>query len=294
VDDQVRLLCRTERYPWQQMKADESLYFAATPALLLSLGRNGEITQTAELALSGLPDGPASRVEDFRLFQFRGEAYSNHSVISASQPGAPTRGPLQLETMQTRVGVSRLDLRAGRLTWCGVPDLGRPLQRTEKNWAMFADNDRLFLLYSFSPYVLFASRNWPGLEFAPQREAQIALPFSGDGLPVRNSINPVSYDSDHWLHLVHKVYPGKRYSFWAVLIDKKTLLPVRSTVRPVVHGWKSHPAAIIYTCAAIVRDTDVMLCAGVDDCGTAIATISRERLDAEWVALTPTETGSSK
>ena len=288
-DDCIHLLCRTERHPWKQMKGDESLYFSPTPALLLKLDGAGAVSQVSEIAPEGLPAPATTRAEDFRLFRFRGEIYSNHSVVSASVPGTPARRPLQLEKMQTRVGLSRLDLATGRLSWCGLPELGRPLGQTEKNWAMFADANRLFLLYSFSPYILFSSRNWPGLEFAPLLETQVNLPFGGDGLPVRNSINPVVYDAGHWLHLVHKVYPDKRYAFWAVLIDRQSLLPVRATRRPLVHGWQSNPASILYTSSVVVRETEILLCTGLDDCATSIATIPRQKLDAEWVTLGQTK-----
>jgi hypothetical protein len=101
-------------------------------------------------------------------------------------------------------------------------------------------------------------------------------------LSIRNSVNPVDYDEHHLLHLVHRVYPNKQYSFWAVLIDKATLRPVKISSRPFARGWHSSSATIIYVSSLIVTAENVLAFAGLDDASTAIASIPRPRLDADW------------
>ena len=159
---------------------------------------------------------------------------------------------------------------------------------------MFAAGDRLLLLYSVAPYVLLSCSNWPGLDFTTIMEAEVQLPFGGDGLAIRNSVNPVDYDGRHWLHIVHKVYPGKQYAFWALLIDKQTLQPVRATVRPLVRGWHSYSASIIYTCSVLVDSDHVRLFSGLDDSSACVATIPRRRLDAEWVLIESNEAAKNQ
>lgn len=286
--DRTLLLCRTEKLPWAVMKTAETQFFRQSPPLLLELDSANRIASATEFALHGLPDADRSRAEDFRLFRFRGEVYSNHAVIS--NPTLPGTTPPRLEVMQTRLALSRIDYAGRRLEWRGLPTLDRPLTRVEKNWAMFADGDRLFLLYSFSPYILLEAKAWPGLEFATVARATVAPPFGGDGLALRNSLNPVAYDDRHWLHVVHKVYPNKQYCYFAVLIDRTTLRPVRASARPLASGWGSGAAAIHYACSAVVRPAEVLLFAGVDDCGTAVTAIPRARLDAEWMPLACTDT----
>ena len=284
---QVHLLAKADRTPWALQKTDEALFFTSAQPLLLSLNAAHDIVTADPLVVEGLPE--PGRAEDFRLFKFRDQLYANHTVIVPPQPRPAARRPLRLESMQTRPGLSRLDLPAKRLTWLGRPALDRPLAQTEKNWVFFTDGDRLLLLYSFSPYVLLGAQNWPGLDFTTVVETRLDLPFDGDGLTLRNSVNPVDYDDDHWIHIVHKVYPGKQYAFWAVLISKQTLQPVRVSARPLVRGWHSASASIIYTCAVIVYGVEVSLFAGLDDSATAMATITRERLDAEWSVLAARE-----
>ncbi len=281
--DQKYLLSRGERTPWPLQKADESRFFSSTQPLLLKLSNDNCITGADELTKDGAPN--PTRIEDFRLFKFRGEILSNHAVIANPEPGPVKHRPLRLERMKTRVGISLLDVKAKRLVWCGFPSVDRPLAQTEKNWVFFTAGDRLFLLYSFSPYILMSAQNWPGLNFKTFIETRLPLTLDGDGLALRNSINPVEYDDDHWLHIIHKVYPGKQYSFWAVLISKKDLLPTRISARPLVSGWHSVSASIIYTCSALVDGSHITICAGLDDSATAMATISRNRLDGEWIPI---------
>ena len=275
------LLPRADRTPWARQKADESLFFTSSQPLLLTLEEDGHVASLAELSGVGLPDSGRSRTGDFRLFKFGGRIFTNHFLMSSPRRTVPRR-PLQIDQLQTRVGISRLDIEKRQLVWCGLPCLDRPLAKAEKNWAMFTNGERLFLLYSFAPYILLAADDWPGLNFTTIVEAAVTVPFGGDGLPIRNSVNPVDYDEAHWLHIVHKVYPSKQYTFWAVLLDKQTLRPVRVTARPLVRGWQSYAAAIIYTCSVVAGPTDILLFSGL---ATAVAKVSRHRLDAEWVPV---------
>lgn len=284
-DGRVYLLSRADQTPWAQRKADESLFFTSSKPVLLALDAGCSIDSAKVLAHEGLAEPAITRTADFRLFRFRGRLYSNHSVISLVPPRSTSTRQLRMDQLQTRVGISSLDLGQRRLSWQGFPSIDRPLAKTEKNWAVFAGGDRLFLLYSFAPYVLLAADNWPALTFRTVLEDSVELPFAGDGLHVRNSINPVDYDAGHWLHVVHKVYPGKQYCFWAVLIDKQTLRPVMTTARPLVCGWQSASASILYACSVGVTTEHVNIFAGLDDSATAVATIARGRLDSEWSRL---------
>jgi predicted GH43/DUF377 family glycosyl hydrolase len=281
-DGKVYLLPRADRTPWALQKADESLFLTSPQPLLLALDDGLRVSHAEVLVHEGLAEPLITRTEDFRLFQFRSQIFSNHSVISPSRRRSTGHHRLRMEEIRTRVGISTLEVRQRRLDWCGFPSIDRPLAQTEKNWAIFSNGDRLLLLYSFAPYTLMAADKWPDLSFETILEKQIYLPFAGDSLPVRNSINPVDYDGDHWLHIVHKVYPGKQYCFWGVLINKRTLWPVQVTARPFVRNWHSCSASIVYTCAAIARSKDILLYAGLDDSAVAVALIPRSRIDAEW------------
>ena len=278
------LLPRADRIPWAFQKADESLFFTSSQPLLFVLDNEYHVSSVTELSTIGLPNAATSRTGDFRLCKFDGQILTNHFVMSSSRNVA-SRRPLRIEELRTRVGISRLNIEQRQIIWCGFPTLDRRLAQAEKNWALFTNGEQLFLLYSFAPYILMTASHWPSLAFTTVVATRFTLPFDDDDLPLRNSINPVDYDDAHWLHIVHKVYPSKQYAFWAVLINKQTLQPVQMTARPLLRGWQSYPAAIIYTCSVIVNRTDILLFSGLDDSATAIAKIPRIRLDAEWIAI---------
>jgi hypothetical protein len=280
------LLPRGDQVPWALQKSDQSLFFASPRPLLLKLDQDSRVTNAAELFVANGPDPATHRLEDFRLFNVHQSVFSNHAVISRTgmRPGDHSR--LRLEALSTRVGISRLDIATKQLTWCGFPAIDRPLMRTEKNWVMFSHGDHVLLLYSFTPYVLLVARKWPDLNFSALIKAQGRLPIEGDEIPLRNSINPVDYDESHWLHVVHRVYPEKQYTFWGVLLDKRSLCPVRITRRPLMRGWHSSSTSITYTCAAIADASDVRFFSGLDDSATAVTRIERRRLDSEWIPIT--------
>jgi hypothetical protein len=139
------------------------------------------------------------------------------------------------------------------------------------------------LLYSPAPYRLYRCTDWERLEFTVHLEADWFLPESSPDLPpLRNSINPVPYDANHWLHVVHRVYPGKRYAFWPVLISRHTLRPVRATRQPLACGAWSGSDGLLYLSAAVADPEAVNLYFGTEDCGTGHTRVSRRHLDASW------------
>jgi hypothetical protein len=178
-----------------------------------------------------------------------------------------------------------LDLTAGKLAEFGAPEPDFPVAAVEKNWVFFSHRDEVYCLYSFHPYRLLRARAWPGLDL----ETVVNEPLTG--VPpqlargVRNSINPVDYDETHLLHIVHCVYAVKQYAFWAVLISKETLRPVAISARPLVRGWESAPAAIIYVCSAIASASEILIFGGINDSSIGSWRVPRADLDSEWVPL---------
>lgn len=285
VEGKTYLLPRAEELAWADQKADVTSYFSAVTPLLLTLDSENRLTSARAVGVEHAPDSATHRLEDFRLFRFRQNTFVNCSVITSPEEHPEKNHPVRPERLRARVALVQLEVATPRLTWLGLPTVDLALAETEKNWGFFGDDDRLFLLYSFAPYRLLRARNWPVLDFVTEISEEISLPIDGDGLTLRNSINPVDYDTRHWLHIVHKVYPGKQYSFWAVLLNKETLRPVRLSARPLARSWHSAAASIIYCCAALVDAEAVRLFAGWDDSSTALAVIPRARLDSEWTDL---------
>ncbi len=288
-DGRTILLARGERVPWATQKVDEAAFLDSARPLLVGLTPDGTgIERGTELSLTGGGESgpPQTRIEDFRLFSFRNEIYSNFAMTSVL--GRPPQQGRRVEAsaLTTRVGLARLEPDGDGLQFIGEPRLDRPTTRVEKNWAMFEAQGKVHLIYSFQPYRLLRADRWPTPEFTSVREQELRLP--PDTLPtasLRNSVNPADYDDDHLLHVVHAVFPTKRYVFWAVLIDKSTLLPVRVSARPLVGGWHSAPASIVYVTAVVAGPDEIEIYGGLNDSSVGRWTLRRDLLDANWQPL---------
>jgi len=278
------LLARGERVPWPIQRRSFARFASSCQPMLLVLGDDLQIYRSAEVRIEAGVAPERSRLEDFRLFTHNGQIYANHSTISLDRD-FHSRKPVSPETLNTSVGISRFDPEELRLTYLGSPILDRPIGRMEKNWAMFSTGRDVQFIYSFNPYRLFSAETFPDLRFNSTIERHINLPIPDDGLPLRNSINPVSYDASHFLHIVHKVYPDKQYVYWAALIDRTTLLPSKITARPLLRGIASAGASILYACSAIARDDDILVFAGIDDCSIGAWSIPRSELDRQWLSI---------
>ena len=280
--DGTLLLCRVEDATWTEMKADEAVFMRRCPPRLLELDASGEVRTSRRAAWIEAPPANTHRLEDFRLFTHAGSILSNHAVLSLPSP-ARVGQPVALERLETRVGFSVFDPIRAELRFRGEPRLPRSLSRTEKNWACFSSGEDLFLLYSPAPYRLYRCTDWERLEFTAVLETEWMLPESSPDLPpLRNSINPVVYDEDHWLHVVHRVYPGKRYAYWPVLLSRHTLQPVRAGRRPLACGGWSGADGLLYLSAAAAGPETIELYFGAEDCATGHTRVSRRELDTTW------------
>lgn len=283
--EKVLLLARGERFSWPLQKRSRARYLSSCQPVLLALGDGDDrqISTATEVRFADSGSAEGYRFEDFRVFAHQGRVYSNHSAIRYG----PEHGESVLvrpERLQTAVWISQFEPEKALLTPLGPPTLDRPIAPVEKNWAMFSTGDRLHLIYSFTPYRLFSCAAVSDLRFAAAIERPLDLPLPRDGLYLRNSINPIPWDEKHLLHIVHKVFPDKRYVFWAVLIDRHSLLPVKVSRRPLLSG-KSSSASITYACSALCRADELLLFGGLDDCAIGAWHIPKAHLDSQWLAI---------
>jgi len=281
----LTMILRADRVPWAEQERDERIHLSSSAAVIGRLDATGDLIEAAPLRFVSALAPQETRTEDYRLFGHRGRLYCNHSLIVPPGGRQAAAGPLHVELMHTRVAISELDPEGRELRLLGTPRLDFAVRSLEKNWAFFSADGAVHVIYSVAPYRLLRAPRWPELNFTSVVRGAAAYPFSGDGRSIRNSINPVPYDDRHFLHIVHKVYPHKQYVFWALLIDRRTLLPAFVLDRPLVRAGPSVAAAIVYACSAVVRPAEVLVFAGVDDCAAGYWRVGREDLDRHWKPL---------
>src|SRR5581483_8103416 len=116
------------------------------------------------------------RMEDFRLFTYRGALYSNHAMIRRSLlhlflPYWAAR----LTRVSGQPGISRVDPETGRLDLLGPIDVDVPCARYEKNWVVFERDGDLFLIYSLAPYTVLRLVDWERRRFETVRQATLSF-----------------------------------------------------------------------------------------------------------------------
>jgi hypothetical protein len=276
------LLARQEALPWPILRNNPVRFFAPPPPLLLSLETTGNLQggqiepgRAVELK-PGFPHG--ARAEDFRVFTHAGCLLVNHAIL---REAGGREGRIQPDQLVTRVGLAQLDPDQPSLTFLGEPSLPLDLRTVEKNWAMFSSGGEIHLIYSFQPFRIFSAPVPIPAQYRARASVSLELPPHLAGASLRNSINPVPYDSRHLLHVVHTVYAEKRYVFWPVLLDRDSLLPVRVGRRPILRGEQS----LTYVCSALAAEDQVTFFGGIDDCALGSWQLARALLEANWLPL---------
>ena len=283
-NNKIIMLARGERIPWSVVERDADAFLSSVSPVLCTLDADLSIEKVE------YPDFkkeiPLSRVEDYRLFGHEGEVLSSHAVISVPDTAQAT-DIIEPDLFDVGVGLSRLNPDTREIDYLGIPGLDKPVNKIEKNWAFFSHDKALYLIYSFKPYHLLKAKNWPGLEFETVMIHDFQLPLEAETfkLNFRNSMNPVDYDSDHILHMVHRVYPVKRYAFWAILINKKTLKPAKISAQPLLCGWQSSSTPIIYACSIVPLPDKIIIFGGINDSSMGFWEASRSLLDENWVDI---------
>jgi hypothetical protein len=281
----IRLLARGENTFWHQQKADESTYFDAVQPCSLTLDAAAGLLPANPCTWGHVPSLSRWRAEDFRLFRFRNEIFSNHSLISRTDAYAVPASPVVVEDLRCQVAFSRVNFPTAQLDFTGCPEVDSPTRPIEKNWAVMSHGDRLMLIYAVEPFHLLELEDWSQLRFRTLGRTAVSFPFSCPGQTLRNSLNPIDYDEKHWLHVVHRVYPGKQYCFWALLIDKERLQPTFALPRPLARGGQPFPASVLYLCSATATQEAIRFFFGVNDAGCGTAEVPRRTLDAQWRRL---------
>lgn len=263
-------------------------YFKGNFPVLINLNENLEIIRSEKISIDPFLPEELNKYWDYRLFTFQGKLYANHFL--ASYPSNEIY-PVDSRDRKDVQLISEVFLEENKIRVLGTPILDFPPTKSEKNWTYFEFNNELYLLYSFSPYKLLKATNWQKREFKTIRTAEINLDLHNHDayLNVFLSTNPIEYDKDYFLvtfHVRTTPWPGF-YRHWAALISKKSLLPEKISVRPLLEGGYAagrHPQ-VLYVTSALMMKGEVVFFLGEGDTYTSYATISKKDLDTYFVSI---------
>ncbi|MBP0019496.1 MAG: hypothetical protein J7647_18335 [Cyanobacteria bacterium SBLK] len=272
-NNEFHLLCRSE--PDETVWHGDFLAYQAQP-LWCTLREDLTLKDNFFLSYADLP--VRSRPEDWRLFEYQGNLYANHSIYMLLDR--------QQWMVRSRPGISEIDLHNKTLNLCWM--LEPPFEPTyeEKNWSFFVHEERLMCLYSFQPYII--------LEIDLERgttqkilEAELDYQWYDKGKFIGNSTNFVSWDDDRYILFVHDFLDPKydqrnrTYMQYGISIDKKTLLPTNIIPQPLVMGGEEsgrHPG-VHYTSALVNREDGLYAFYGQGDSHTGVVVFNKDCLN---------------
>lgn len=228
--------------------------------------------------------------EDFRLFRYKDEIWSNHGMISIVKKNSCA------STYNAATPcLSRFDPDNASISLIGHPQLDFATRAIEKNWMFFESRGQLYLLYSFTPYRLLKLVDQSNLAFETVIQQGLPEPFrdvGGFGTMMSLSTNPIVYNDESLLMLVHQIERRgieRFYHHWAVLLDKATLLPSKITRQPLFSGVgaRGRRAGIVYVSSVIRSDNAFVFYMGEGDAYVTHATLPREFIDTLWIEVSP-------
>jgi hypothetical protein len=282
IDDGILLLGKANDCHWRNAGgANSHLYMTGAPIMLM-LDRTFQL-RSAERVQIG-PDFPTEKraFEDFRMYRRDGRLWV-HGVMAEIETL-----PDKVTHWRTLQWHAELDSHRRVLTGFTYPELDFPLAEAEKNWCYFVHQGDLYLLYSFSPFVLLKSIGGLRFETVIRRDLHPSLKGLG-GFDGRISLgtNPMPYGEDQLLVMIHKfqlVDEERLYFHWAVLLDRETLLPRKISAVPLFTGGEARGClpGIVYVMAAFQVDDELFFSLCESDSHASFLRLPKKDLDGWW------------
>jgi hypothetical protein len=233
------------------------------------------LTSHCALRYVGLP--PRQRAEDWRLFEYEGQLFTNHSVYLQNGP-----------QLQCRPGISTIDLGRRQLVLRHI--LRPPFEPSteEKNWAFFVHDGALLCVYSFNPYIVLQLDVATGATAVVIEGRPVHYEWIGrGGRFVSNSTNPIVWSDDDYIMFIHDhiapEWPEQRnrlYMQYAVLLSRTTLLPTGIVPTPLLIGGNEqgrHPG-VHYTTSLVNGDDALYAFYGEGDTHSGVVVFDKMQL----------------
>jgi hypothetical protein len=180
--------------------------------------------------------------------------------------------------------VSHVDVSALRLEQWLRPWPDFDLKRHEKNWVYFFAEDRLYLVYSLSPFQLLAGQGADSFHTVQRRN--IDYPWQRRGY-MSCSTNPAPFDESHYIMIFHDRDRYGVYRQGALLLRKKDFLPEYCSTKELFaneenYGFRS---GVIYTMSCETVSDRFLLTHGEGDSCTTVNWLTADEITASMERL---------
>ena len=289
VDDHILLLANAQKIPWFKTRGKNRKFYLEGQPVKFLLDKKSLKTVQEEIItnITGFPSENNWAIEDMRLFTWKGQKMINHSFI--------TKGKVGEFVNQTSVAstVSVLDEKEKRFSFHAFPKLDFPLQNIEKNWIYKESENRLFLFYSLNPYRVLVLEDEENFTFKTLINQEFDWKLKNPGnlkTMVSFSTNPIDFDEEHFLMVVHQIdhkITGRFYNHWAVLLDKKRMLPVKISAKPIFTGMgaRGRTPGVRYISSILKTDHEILFFAGEGDVYVTVTKKTIAEIKANLISL---------
>lgn len=255
------VISRVEHLTENERGTDDMWIKSSAVPHITELDENLNIVKSIKLDVIG----EYKRVEDFRLFQHKNKLYSNHILIGDDRKIYPV--------------ISEINLEEKTLSVVGKVNIDTELKEVEKNWIFFEKEEKLYLIYSVNPMVVYEVF----LEDLSSKEVKnqtFNIEWSKEGY-ISSSTNPIKVSDDRYIMGIHSRDRYKIYHQGFLVFDNDFNI-INCSKEPYLSGgdFDGINKNVIYTSSMTLEDN--LICfAGDGD----IKTILIEFKNNSWKEL---------
>ncbi|MBD8017000.1 hypothetical protein [Kaistella pullorum] len=275
----IILLAKSQKIPWfNAVRANSKYYLQGSPVVFILNTNSLESAQSVVIknVITHI-DADDFAIEDLRLFRWGDKIMINHTLISKLHEGQT----VHLKSVSSAISV--LSLSENSVTILAVPQVDFPRRAVEKNWIYAEHQSNLLLFYSINPFKVLILKDRDTFSFETVINKTLSKQLTdpgGFGTLVSFSTNPINFDDKFWLVIIHQInnkLTGRCYYHWAILIDKKSLLPVLMTKEPIFNGMgaRGRRPGIRYISSVVKNGDDILFFAGEGD---VYVTVTKKRV----------------
>lgn len=279
-NDRIIMLAKGQWVPWFKTRGARRKYYLKGQPTVFVLDQKTNIQEQKIITdILDFPQKERWAIEDTRMFWWKGRKMVNHSLVMI--------GPVDGVDNQISVksSLSVLENEAKTIRFCGFPQLDFPVQNFEKNWVYQETENDLLLFYAINPFRVLRLENENELHFKTIINQPLSNKITnpgGFGTMVSFSANPIDFNEDYWLMIVHQIdnkISGRCYYHWAVLVSKATKVPEKMTAKPIFSGMgaRGRTPGIRYISSVLKLDDEILFFAGEGD---VQVTVTRKPVEA--------------
>jgi predicted GH43/DUF377 family glycosyl hydrolase len=246
----------------EKERGSEDMWIKTTAVPYLSeLDENLNVVKSIKLNFIG----EYKRVEDFRLFKYKDRLYSNHILIDMNRNIKPV--------------ISEINLENKTLSLIGTVNLDFKIKEVEKNWVFFEKRDKLYLIYSPNPMIVYEI-NIEDLSSQNIKNEKFEIDWKIEGY-LSSSTNPIKISDDRYIMGIHTRDENSVYHQGFLIFDNNFNI-IKTSDKPYISGGDFNVIHenVIYT-SSMLLDKNLICFAGDGD----TKTISIEIKNNKWKEL---------